>query len=393
MLSSVRQFVLILLFLLLVIFTFWSYNWIAALIFTPVLFLFYHPKSYQKIKDRWNKQTPKIQNLLEWFFAGFLGILLILLVNTYFYSLYKVRSTSMQTAYRTGEIVVVDKFRPGPPVKINNPDKFRRLKGPGDISRYDVIVFHFPEGDTILPDHENDNYYYLKRQYRDKKFFNKEQFGKAVFKPVRRRTKYIKRVIGLPGDTVHFKEGIGMVNGKKLTPLPTEIHAYAIKDNIPEKKRQLVLKHARDQYSKTNRIFVELCNSTIAEYNLRELLDREILPLNMPDDNIFPFDLSYFWNKDNFGPVIVPRKGKTVKLTVSNLPLYYRIITAYENNTVKIENKTIYINNKPSDNYTFKMNYYWVMGDNRPHSFDSRYWGFVPDNHIIGIVEKKLYSK
>ena len=102
--------------------------------------------------------------------------------------------------------------------------------------------------------------------------------------------------------------------------------------------------------------------------------------------------ISFLWNKDNFGPVAVPKKGQTVSLTLNNLPLYSRIIIAYEGNKLEIRDGKIFINGKKTNSFTFILDYFWVMGDYRPHSFDSRYWGFVPDNHIIGIVDKKLYS-
>ncbi len=390
--ATKRQYVVVVLFILLITFTLWSYNWISFLLLSSVLGILYHTQTYRWIKKFWNKQSPKTKNIIEWLITVVFGVILLSLLNTYFYSVYKVRSTSMLVSYKTGELVLVDKFKAGSPVNINNPDRFRRLKGDGSIERNDVIVFHFPEGDSILKNRKNDSYYYLKRQYKDKPFFKKEEFDKISYRPVKLRTKYIKRVIALPGDTVLFREGTGIVNGVKQPPLPSVIQKYSILDNAPYGKRQVILNYSRNQYSKNNKVVVELSNSEIEKNSFAGLIIRETLPLNLPDPNIFPFSSLYFWNKDNFGPVVIPQKGVAVKLTLSNLPLYKRVITAYEKNRLRVDGNTIYINDKPIKEYTFKMNYYWVMGDNRPHSFDSRYWGFVPDNHIIGIVEKRVFG-
>ena len=391
--TTKRQYAVVVLFFLLVTFTLWSYDWISFLLFTSLLTLFYHPKTYSKIEAFWRSKSSKTKNIFEWIIAGLLGIILLTLLNHYFYSVYKVRSTSMLVSYKTGELVLVDKFKAGSPVNINSPDRFRRLKGFGSIERSDVIVFHFPEGDSILKKRKNDSYYYLKRQYKDKPFLRKEEFDNISYRRVKLRTKYIKRVIALPGDTVLFREGTEIVNGVKQPPLPSVIQKYSILDNTSYGKRQVILNYSRNQYSKNNKVVVELSNSEIEKNSFAGLITREILPLNLPDPNIFPFSSSYFWNKDNFGPVVIPQKGATVKLTLSNLPLYKRVITAYEKNRLRVDGNAIYINDKPVKEYTFKMNYYWVMGDNRPHSFDSRYWGFVPDNHIIGIVEKTLFKQ
>ena len=391
--SGLRQYAVIVLFLLSAAFCIWSYNYLALLVATAVLGVFYFKETYLPLKEFVSSKTKKTKTIIEWSAAIIIGILLITIVDTYFVSLYKVRSTSMKREYKTGEIVIVDKLRAGAAVKVENPDKFRRIKGFGSFKRYDVIVFNFPEGDTVLQNRQQDNYYYLKRQYRGNPFLKKEEFSKSVYKPVKRRIKYIKRIIGLPGDTVTFRNGTGIINGKTLKPLPFEIHTYTIKTDAPYGIKQVILNVALNQFSKDGSIIVELTNADIKKNNLSKYLTKKTKPLNMPDPNVFPFDISFLWNKDNFGPLTVPRKGSTIKLTLENLPLYARMITAYEGNKLKIDGNTILINGKPAGSYTFKMDYFWVMGDNRPHSFDSRYWGFVPDNHIIGIVDKKLYSK
>ena len=134
-------------------------------------------------------------------------------------------------------------------------------------------------------------------------------------------------------------------------------------------------------------LFLELSQSQIVTRDdLKNNIRLESLELNFPDPNIYPYVTSTGWNADYMGPVYLPKKGETVSLTPENLPLYKRMIAVFEENNLSVKDDQILINGQPATSYTFQLNYYWVMGDNRPHSFDSRYWGPVPENHILGVV-------
>lgn len=212
-----------------------------------------------------------------------------------------------------------------------------------------------------------------------------------VYRPVDRRDNYVKRCIALPGDTIYIDDGTVYINGEKLPELKTQQTTWAVQTNgttiNPKAFERLGISRSDYQYFAGSAYIMPLTTENAEKLktfsnvsDVQRVLARkgEFAPY------IFPYKSNLKWNEDNFGPLWIPKKGVTVKIDTSNIAFYDRIIDVYEDNDLKIEGADIYINGEKTDRYTFKMDYYWMMGDNRHNSADSRYWGFVPEDHIVG---------
>ncbi|MDD4756263.1 MAG: signal peptidase I [Prolixibacteraceae bacterium] len=366
----------------------------------------------------WKKKNPpdgKQTKFVEWVDAIIFAVIAATFIRMFFIEAYTIPTSSMEKSLLVGDYLFVSKVAYGPKTP-NTPLSFpfvhntlpltrtkksyvewikrpyRRMKGFGRIKNNDIVVFHFPEGDTVALYLQNQSYYQLVRSYgRQRIWDDPNNFGKVVARPVDKRENYIKRCIGIPGDEIQMIKGELTVNKKPVEHFKGVQHNYIVTTNgtsiNPKALDRLNIANAdRTAFSAERYIF------PLTEENVEELkkfsnitsVEKILKDPGEHDESVFPSDDNFKWNVDNFGPLTIPEKGQTVTLTAENLPLYERIIDVYENNDLKTENNIIYINGEKSSSYTFKMDYYWMMGDNRHNSADSRFWGFVPEDHIVG---------
>ena len=364
------------------------------------------------------------------------------IVHNYFIQPYIIPTGSLEKTLLIGDFLFVSKFHYGarvpttpiafpmvhdtiPIIKKRSYLKFPqlpylRLPGFQKIKRNEIVVFSWP-ADTV------------------RRFFVRE---KGVKKPIDKKSNYVKRCVGLPGDSLEIINGYVHIDNKKnILPDRAKIQftyklynsngissIKLIQNNIENFSRKFKINNISQSIynsikneiigviSNDSNNFIVLTNSSgfpkdlIRKFgvNVVELLDtskeltlslseyENLKKLNLFDSisqqvygnksylNTFPNDISYKWSEDNFGPILIPKKGMKVKLTVKNIFLYKKIIKDYEKNILSQVDNAFYINGIKSDTYTFKKDYYWMMGDNRHKSEDSRFWGFVPDDHIVG---------
>lgn len=360
-------------------------------------------------------ERPKKGPVREWLDAIIFAVVAATIIRTFLIEAYTIPTSSMEKSLLVGDFLFVSKISYGPKIP-NTPLAFPfvhhtlpwsqtsksyvewiklpfyRFAGLGDVERNDAVVFNYPAGDTVSDRFQsNVSYYSLVREYgRERVWTDKRNFGNIIARPVDKRENYIKRGVGLPGDTIRIVRSELYVNGSKADSPATLQFKHLVKTD-----GTMINQRVMDRYDITEgkRLsqpdeYMLWISEQVAD-ELRKLpnvrsIEKVIESPETWDPEVFPNSEEFKWNIDNFGPLWIPEKGKTVQLTTENLPLYERIITAYEGNALEVKDGSILINGSPASEYTFMMDYYWMMGDNRHNSADSRIWGFVPEDHVVG---------
>lgn len=366
----------------------------------------------------WKKKGVKKQTkTVEWIDAIIFAVIAATIIRTFFIEAFTIPTSSMEKTLLVGDYLFVSKVSYGPKLP-NTPlsfpfahhtlplttDKksylewikmpYKRLAGLGKIKRDDIVVFNFPEGDTVALKMQDQSYYQLCRTYGRKRVWtDKHNFGKIVVRPPDKRENYIKRCVGTPGDKLEVIDGQVVVNNTPQPEIKERQYKYRIiTDGIPLNPLTLRKFHISNEDMKKGTISNKEYILPLIEENIEKIksfsnvksITRMIAKKGHFAEYIFPHDERFRWNEDNFGPIFIPKKGKTIQLSLDSLPIYERIIDHYEGNELEVKDKKIYINGQEATSYTFKMDYYFMMGDSRHNSADSRFWGFVPEDHIVG---------
>ena len=387
----------------------------ALAVLVPIVYIPYLGISEKEKYIRPENRVKVVKSQLrEWTDAIIFAVVAASIIRIFMIEAYTIPTSSMEKSLLVGDFLFVSKLSYGPKLP-NTPLAFPfvhhtlpltqytksyvewikwpfyRFPGLTTIKHGDVVVFNYPDGDTVALKMQTQGYNSLIRQYgRERVWNDKFNFGDIVARPVDKRENYIKRCIALPGDTIQIIDEVVHINGKALDFPELSQFMYRVKtDGNPINKRLIGKLDITEDVQMTENGDQVLTLTTESAAKLKQLpnvlsVEKIIQPKGFWQPYIFPFDSTYNWNVDNFGPLYIPKAGATTQLTLANLPLYQRIITAYELNSLEVKGGKIFINGKESNSYTFKLDYYWMMGDNRHNSADSRFWGFVPADHIVG---------
>ena len=362
----------------------WVKSWLGIVVI-PFIYDVYITK---KIKWQWWKDAEKpVKFVMSWVDALVFALVAVYFINLFFFQNYVIPSSSLEKSLLTGDYLFVSKVSYGPRIPqtpltmpltqhtlpvvdcksyIEWPHwDYRRVKGLGKVELNDIVVFNYPAGDTLCsaPQYQSFDFYRMCRE------------------------NYVKRCVGLPGQTIQIKNRIVYLDGK-ANKEPDEVqYSYYVKlrQRIPEEMLKDLGISSEDLLSLNSAGYMPLTKRAVAMLSQRDDLVESIeINTDASDLNIYPLNGNKHWTCDNYGPVWIPAKGESISLTLDNIAIYERPIRVYENNDLQIRDGRIFINGKQADSYTFKMDYYWMMGDNRHNSADSRYWGFVPEDHIVG---------
>ena len=387
--------------------------------------------------DGWkHSKNPQIRKVAEWADAILFALIAVYIINIFIFQNYKIPTSSLEKTLLVGDYLFVSKVSYGPRVPntplafplthhtlpITNSQSYsnwpywdyKRLKGLGDVKRNDIVVFNFPAGDTVAFNLQHRDYYDLVEEYGWARVnSDQKNFGEILYRPVDRRENYVKRCVGMPGDSLQIIENQVYINSD-LLPAPKKAQLnYFVETNgnrLTEKqfRRLDVSKDDRNLFN-TNAgnsdiedlfHFIGIQRNETGNFNpvyklpltkeAADFLGKSgwVKSIHIEQDafggGTYPYEYNLGWTRDNFGPVWIPKKGETIVLNEKNIALYKRCIVNYEGNTLRQDGAKFFINGVPTNSYTFQFDYYFMMGDNRHNSSDSRYWGFVPEDHIVG---------
>ena len=356
------------------------------LYFVPLIagdILFWETISWQFWKKKEKKKSKSKSEFRSWIDAIGFAIIAATILRTFLIEAYTIPTSSMEKSMLIGDFLFVSKVAYGPRVPMtpiavplvhhtvpffgiksySESLKFpyHRMKGLGKIKRNDCVVFNWPA----------------------------EKLGR----PIDKKENYVKRCVGIPGDILELTESELIVNGtaqelfkgvKNQWHYKLMTNGTGLNPNILREKYDITEGGRGRNRNEYNLSLTNENRDALASFSNISSIKRKVEKKGVFANYIFPHNENYAWNIDNFGPIKIPEAGAKVDLTITNLLIYKDIIERYENNKLEIIDNQIYINDKLSENYVFKMNYYWMMGDNRHNSADSRFWGFVPENHIVG---------